>query len=165
MENAPKPQQTRDTSRPAGPELQSPWSLGSSIHPSVRKAESLGSLQEGPLPPAYLGLPSPSLDKQKATAADGPAGLSSRHTHTSSLWLHCQGWAQQRKTKGAWPQDTGPLFFLLQEKPQPGAEGASVQVETGEAEPRGGWLGVALKKRLFSGQASCYPNLTTRLQS
>lgn len=37
VENAPKPQQTRDTSRPAGPELQSPWSLGSSIHPSVRQ--------------------------------------------------------------------------------------------------------------------------------
>lgn len=46
--------------------------------------------------------------------------------HTSSLWLLCQGWAQQRKTKGAWPRDTEPLFFLLKEKPQPRAEGATV---------------------------------------
>lgn len=84
------------------------------------------------MPPAYLGLPNLSLDKQKAAATEElagwgtGAGLSSGHTHTSSLWLLCQGWAQQRKTKGAWPQDTEPLFFLLKEKPQPRAEGATV---------------------------------------
>lgn len=94
VENTPKPQQTHHPSQPAGPGLhQSHWSPGSS------KAERLGRLQDGPSPPAYLGLPSLSLDKQKGTAADGPAGLSSQHTHISSLWLLCQGWAEERKPK------------------------------------------------------------------
>lgn len=146
---------------PAGLQAQS-CSRATGAWDSASVRQSPGRLQEGPLPPAYVGLPSLSLDKQKATAADGPAGLSSQHTHTSSLWLLCQGWAQQRKTKGAWPQDTEPLFFLLKEKPQPKAEGATVfRWKLERLSPVGG----CPKKRLSSGQVSCCPNLTTRLHS
>lgn len=77
------------------------------------------------------GWPRSPLSKQAAAvaatatvAADRMAHLETelasclRHTHSSPLWLPFQGRALQRETKGAWPQNTEPVFLPLRGKPQ-----------------------------------------------
>lgn len=106
------------------------------------------------MPPVYLGLPNLSLDKQRDRLvwAPGLASLLSAHTHKSFVAsLPGLGSAEEKQSR----------------LPGLGTLSHCVQVETGEAEPRGGPLrgGGCPKKKLSSGQASCFPNLTTRLPS
>lgn len=89
-------------------------------------ARGWGWVPEGPRPQAPLHLGSVwcqgrarwPLNKRAASAPDR-ASWSWSGAHVPPLWLPFQGRAGQRETKGAWPQDTEPVFLPLRGKPHP----------------------------------------------
>lgn len=71
--------------------------------------------------PGRPGRPGKNRQSQQQTGwahLEPGAGLPSQ-AHTPPLWLPFQGRARPRETKGAWPQNTEPVFLPLRENHTP----------------------------------------------